>query len=112
MYVGKKIWFGNSTILFLGWIVCAGFWGEDINQAAAAVGDALLVEAVVGVLAFGAGIDEVGVAEDGEVMGDGGLADAYGFDDLSDVEAVAAAQTHDLLAGGIGEGFGKGDCIG
>lgn len=71
----------------------------------------VLVEGVEGLLAFFADVDEARVAQDGEVVRDGGLGEADLFDDLADGEPAATALAHDFLAGVVGDGFGEEDGV-
>ena len=76
-------------------------------------GEALGSGGVIGVAAMVAGLDEVGIAEDGEVLGDGGLGDAGVGGEVADRErAVASQALEEGSAGGVGDGVegGGGRC--
>ena len=84
-----------------------GFRRELDHQVSAAGYDTILVQRIKSLLAFLAHIDQSRLAQNGEMMRDGGLRDVRLLDDLVDRERGAATQTHDLLAGLVGDGFGK-----
>jgi hypothetical protein len=76
------------------------FFGcEFHHQLPTAVGHLVLIQRIKSLLAFLANIDEVCVAQNGEVMGNSGLGDVHLFDDLIDRKPAATALAHDLLAG-------------
>jgi hypothetical protein len=58
-------------------------------------------------LAFLADIHKTGIAQDGEMMGDGRLGVTDLFNDLINREFTTTTHAHDSLAGVIGDGFGK-----
>jgi hypothetical protein len=55
------------------------------------------------VAAFAVFADQVGTAQEAEVLGDGGSGDGEGLGDLSGGLAAAAEEIEDGAAGGIGE---------
>jgi hypothetical protein len=72
-------------------------------------GEALGSGGVIGVAAMVAGLDEAGIAEDGEVLGDGGLGDAGVGGEVADGERTVAGQAlEEGSAGGVGEGVEGG----
>ena len=85
--------------------------GKADHELPAAHTEALLVERIEGLAALVLGGDEPGLAQDGQVMADGGLGDPDLRGDVADGQALAAAQAHDALAGVVGEGLGKGDNV-
>jgi hypothetical protein len=88
-----------------------GFRRELEHDLSTADRDAFLVESVEGLLAFLANVHKTRIAQDGEMMGYGGLGEADFFNDLIDGKPAATALAHDSLAGVIGDGFGKQDGI-
>ena len=88
------------------------FRREDLHQCTAALNHPALVEGVKRLLAFGTTLDQPRVAQDGEVMRDRWLAHARLLRQLGDRAPRAAAQPHDVLTGGVGDGFGELDGIG
>jgi hypothetical protein len=52
--------------------------------------------------------DQVGTAQEAEVLGDGGAGDGKGFGDLSGGLAAATEEIEDCAAGRIGEGVKSG----
>ena len=73
-------------------------------------GKALRTEGVDDPAAVAPRGDEAGVAEHGEVLGDGGLGHGEGRGELADGAGMVAEPVEDGLAGGIVEGA-EGDCI-
>jgi hypothetical protein len=67
--------------------------------------DALGGGAVDAAAAVAADGDEVGVEEDAEVLGDGGLGEAEGGDELADGALALAKAVEDGAAAGVGEGL-------
>lgn len=82
--------------------------GRELDHQVSAAGyDAVLVQRIKSLLAILAHIDQSRLAQNSEMMRDGGLRDVRLLNDLVDRERSAAAQTHDLLAGLVGDGFGE-----
>ena len=83
-------------------------FGRKLDHQVSATGyDAILIQRIESLLAFLAHIDQSRLAQNGKMMRDGGLSDVRLLDDLVDRERGAATQTHDLLAGLVGDGFGE-----
>lgn len=106
MYVAKKM--GHVSAEDASRLSLEGvekFFGGDAfgreldHQLPAADGDVFLIERIESLLAILAHGDEVCLAQDGEVMRNGGLGDIQLFNDLADGERIAAADVHDLLTG-------------
>ena len=87
------------------------FGRELEHDLTTAHGDTFLIECIECLLAFLADVDETGIAQDGEMMRDGGLSEADFFNDLIDREFATTTRAHDLLARIVGDGFGKQDGI-
>ena len=66
------------------------------------------IQLVDAVAAFAMFADQVGAAQQAQVLGDGGTGDREGFGDLSGGLAAAAEEIEDGAAGGIGEGLEGG----
>ena len=73
-------------------------WRELDHQLAAAGHDPVLVERIEGLLAFLPDIDQTRIAQDGKMMGDGGLADIELIHNLTDRKFATATHAHDFLA--------------
>lgn len=84
-----------------------GFRCKFHHQLSTANGDVLLVEGVKGLLTFFTDLDQVCVAQDRQVMGNGGLRETDLLHDLIHRQPAAATLAHDLLAGLVGNRFGK-----
>jgi hypothetical protein len=93
--------------------------GFEVSQAGAPEAAILLDPGVDGAERFGVELvdavptfamfsHEVGVAEQAEVLGDGGAGDREGFGNLSGGLAAAAEEVEDGAAGGIGKGLKGG----
>ena len=85
---------------------------KDLRHLAAALRHAALIELVEHKPPSFFNNDKVGIAQDGQVMGNGGLRYLELFHEFTDGERVAAAKLHDPLAGFVCQGFGKEDCFG
>jgi len=90
---------------------CLLFRRKLQHDLSTANSDMFLVEGIKGLLAFFADVDEICVAQNSEMMRDGGLRKADLFNDLVDRQPATTALAHDLLAGVIGNGFGKDDWV-
>lgn len=88
-----------------------GFRGEFNHQLPTAVGKAILVEGIEGLLAFFARLNQPCLAQNGKVMRNGRLGDVELFCQFAHRDLAATARAHDLLAGVVGDGFGKEDGI-
>ena len=86
-----------------------GFRCKVEHQGATAVGQPFLVEHVEGLFAFLPHLDKPGVPQDSQMVRDCRLGDVQPLDDLVDREPLAADQSHDLLPGIVGQGFGEFD---
>ena len=84
-----------------------GLRRELDHQLSATDRDTFLVERVKRLLAFFAHAHQICLAQNGEMVRDGGLGHIQFFHDLAHRERVATYQVHDLLAGLIGNGFGE-----
>jgi hypothetical protein len=92
--------------------LCCFFFGREFDhELTTAVGNLVLIQRIKSLLAFLANIDEVCIAQNGKVVGNGGLGDFHLFDDLINRKPAATALAHDLLAGVVGDGFRKEDGI-
>jgi hypothetical protein len=67
----------------------------------------ILVERVESLLALLADVDKARVAQNGEVVRNGGLGEADFFHDFANRKPTATALAHDFLAGVVGNRFGK-----
>lgn len=61
---------------------CSRFWGELDHQLTTAHHDIFLVQRIERLLAFLADVDQTRIAQNGKVMGNGGLREADLLDDL------------------------------
>jgi len=86
-------------------------WGEALHQPAAASRDFCLVQRVKSLLAYLSYLHQPGLAQDRQVVRNGGLGHVELLNDRVDREPMAAAQQHDLLAGFIRQGFCKEDGV-
>ena len=86
-----------------------GFGCKVEHQRATAVGQAFLVEHVEGLFAFLPRTDQPGFPQDRQVVRDCRLGNVQMLDDLVDRQPLATDQSHDLLAGIVGQGFGEFD---
>lgn len=82
-----------------------------MHKVTTADGDGVLVEGVEDLFAVAAHVYQLGVAEDAEVMGDGGLGDAGPGYNVANAKPLAAEQAHNVLAGLIRHCFGKGNRV-
>jgi len=82
--------------------------GRELDhELSAAERDILLIERVERLLSLLPNVHESRIAQDGEMMGHGGLGHIQLRNHLAHRQPPAAQHVHDLLAGVIGNGFGK-----
>ncbi len=77
------------------------------HELSAADSNVFLVECIEGLLTFLADVDQTSIAEDSQVVRDGGLGEPNLLNDLIDGQPATAALAHNLLAGLVGNCFGK-----
>ncbi len=90
---------------------CDRFRRELDHDLTATDCDVFLIKRIERLLAFFASIHQIGIAQDGEVMRNGGLRVADLCDDVADREFAATAGAHNALTGFVGDGFGKEDRV-
>ncbi len=85
------------------------FRREHVQDAPAARDDSFLVERVKRLLAIMADVDQAGVAQNRQMMRDGGLRHIELLYDLGHGQRTATAELHDFLPRFVRERFGKFD---
>lgn len=92
-------------------LYCVGFLSssrrKDLHNLSATCNDTLLIERVVSLFAFMSHAHQPGIAQDCQMMRDGGLTDANFVDNLGNAAIATAADFHDLLPSVISKCLGE-----
>jgi len=83
------------------------FRRKSLHQYTAAYSHLVLIKRIKDLLPLPPDLDQISFAQNSQVMRNRGLSNPSFLNYVRDAKPLAAQQTHNLLSGVIGDGFGK-----